>query len=298
VFTVGLAWAYAGVKLSKVDFHFIPGTANLPFWKRIQITYGPHHHSTHLHHAKDDKDLERQTEEGNLLPKGLMLGESLNRSNPSSPTSPTGSSFNLDKLTSNTSAASSSSSSHAFSTGSSRKDGTQPLSFFQSWLLVVAGCFSHFLLDTLFEDHDPLYLWILSTGYNGPNANAITPPVAAAFIMAISGIIIIMVLTQSSLAQGVVPRGMTPTLASHIAVLGLMVVYLVFVGIRLTIKPRIPAGKLVICVELLTETVTNKYIPKRFFCWGLTSWRGSRFWSADLYVYIPHLSLITLSLQL
>ena len=48
-----------------------------------------------------------------------------------------------------------------------RSAPTAGLSWFQCWALCVAGSLSHFNLDTVFEmgGKDPIYLWVLSTGY-------------------------------------------------------------------------------------------------------------------------------------
>jgi uncharacterized Tic20 family protein len=130
------------------------------------------------------------------------------------------------------------------------------LNFFQSWLLVFSGMILHFQLDILFEDKDPFYLWILSTGFNGPGANDVHPAVAVMFALTLSSLLLWMVFIQSSLSnpwlKSSSPAGSSGSGNAHeiqlkrlfYSFLGVMVilfVYLAFVGVRMSYKPKIPA---------------------------------------------------------
>ena len=117
------------------------------------------------------------------------------------------------------------------------------LTFFKSWLLAVAGCFSHFLLDTVFENDDPLYKFILNTGFWGPGANDVQPAVAVAFILTLAALAIVMILIQSSINCAPFGNRLKRAETSLVLIIVIMLLYLIFVGLRLTYIPRIPAGK-------------------------------------------------------
>ncbi|KAI8921408.1 hypothetical protein DFJ77DRAFT_162718 [Powellomyces hirtus] len=131
--------------------------------------------------------------------------------------------------------------------------GSQHLTLLNSWLLCVAGSLLHFRLDTLYEGdgQTPEYRWILSTGYWLPGANDIIyPSVGLAFFFSLSTLITAMLIVHTSLRTTLpLPTRVSALLATSEArlvvtagtAMVVAVVYLFFVYSRMAIVPRVPA---------------------------------------------------------
>ncbi|KND03020.1 uncharacterized protein SPPG_02091 [Spizellomyces punctatus DAOM BR117] len=129
------------------------------------------------------------------------------------------------------------------------------LTFFRSWLITLAGALMHFRCDTIYENNgqDPLYKWILSTGYWLPGANdVIYPSVAIAFVCTLGGLLGSFAFIHTSLRTTLplpLPQRLVQLLgdaqgraiASAGVALCLAIGYVAFVTARLSIDPRIPA---------------------------------------------------------
>ncbi|KAI9088027.1 hypothetical protein DFS34DRAFT_481298 [Phlyctochytrium arcticum] len=157
------------------------------------------------------------------------------------------------------------------------------LTFRTSWALAWAGGLLHFRMDTLYEDNgnDPLYRWIISTGYWEPGANdVIEPSVVLAFLCALGGLLFTFALLYTSLRDTVPlpqfarlylwkiaqrPHGTARVMGFVTG--GITVAYALFVWSRVRRDPRIPAvGEEADLGVLVFESITG--ILPLLFCLG------------------------------